>query len=289
MTDEGDFVPVRGKRRCKRKPQKLSSPDSAITFSNCEIDLQELKDKIERNSNDIISSDFYQGFQEQLGQCLAIPSLASGSSTNRDPSKAGTQSPTSVTEIVCYGIGNFSTCLIARNQLALLLAMREECQVPLYKTSLYDPKFLSAEKELLLELGVNVLDKNEECKRKCHKPTLFYMPHCGKSLYNNLLWSNWSLGLSNLIIIGNSFSNMVDKNPRKQMKKAEYILSIQPYTSEVMLPQTYRLKDVFNDTAIHTFPSAKLQSCPDGFWSDKRKPEYDSEDVEFISNKKINC
>jgi hypothetical protein len=52
----------------------------------------------------------------------------------------------------------------------------------------------------------------QEGKRQCEKTTVFYMPHCGKSLYNNLLFANWSPDrLCQLIIIGNSFSNIVQK------------------------------------------------------------------------------
>ena len=43
-------------------------------------------------------------------------------------------------------------------------------------------------------------------------PTLFYMVHCGKALYNNLLWRNWSVGaLSNMVIIGNSFKGIEER------------------------------------------------------------------------------
>lgn len=42
--------------------------------------------------------------------------------------------------------------------------------------------------------------------------TLFYMVHCGKALYNNLLWRNWSEGaLSKMVIIGNSFKGMEER------------------------------------------------------------------------------
>lgn len=41
---------------------------------------------------------------------------------------------------VCYGIGNFSTCVIARNQLTFLLLFLEKCQV-YFLTLLYCPSF----------------------------------------------------------------------------------------------------------------------------------------------------
>lgn len=44
------------------------------------------------------------------------------------------------------------------------------------------------------------------------EPTVFYMPHCGTALYNNLLWSNWSVdALAKVLIIGNSFRGLEER------------------------------------------------------------------------------
>ena len=44
------------------------------------------------------------------------------------------------------------------------------------------------------------------------EPTVFYMPHCGTALYNNLLWSNWSVdALSKMVVIGNSFRGLEER------------------------------------------------------------------------------
>ena len=46
----------------------------------------------------------------------------------------------------------------------------------------------------------------------CGEPTIFYMPHCGTALYNNLLWRNWSVdALSKVVIIGNSFGGLEER------------------------------------------------------------------------------
>lgn len=44
------------------------------------------------------------------------------------------------------------------------------------------------------------------------EPTVFYMPHCGTALYNNLLWGNWSVdALAKMLIIGNSFRGLEER------------------------------------------------------------------------------
>lgn len=54
----------------------------------------------------------------------------------------------------------------------------------------------------------------QEGKRPIEEPTVFYMIHCGKALYNNLLWSNWSAeALSKMVIIGNSFKGIEERYP----------------------------------------------------------------------------
>ncbi|XP_056008981.1 SRR1-like protein isoform X2 [Ostrea edulis] len=224
--------------------------------------------------------DFYTDLKGKLRECLetvlcshcdGMPCNCSGNSKN--PS-----------EIVTYGVGNFAECLISRYQLALLLALRDNLQVSPNDVLLYDPKFFEAEKELLSSLGLQVLSENEEGKRQCEKTTLFYMPHCGKSLYNNLLSANWTPDrLCHLIIIGNSFTNMVQNFPSSTLKKcASFILRIQPFTEEVPFPGNFQYQDMFNDTALHLFPRHKLNSVEAVFWEDCPEPLYDEEDLEFI-------
>ena len=49
-------------------------------------------------------------------------------------------------------------------------------------------------------------------KRSVQKPTLFYMPHCGRGLYSNTLSANWNKDkLGNVIIIGNRFDMYVGR------------------------------------------------------------------------------
>lgn len=114
---------------------------------------------------------------------------------------------------VCYGIGNFARCVTARSQLAFLLLLLERCQIPRSHCWVYDPLFSPLEIAVLNALGVVVLRENEEGKRSvCGEPTVFYMPHCGTALYNNLLWSNWSVdALSKVVILGNSFRALEER------------------------------------------------------------------------------
>uniref|UniRef100_A0A667GY40 SRR1 domain containing n=1 Tax=Lynx canadensis TaxID=61383 RepID=A0A667GY40_LYNCA len=114
---------------------------------------------------------------------------------------------------VCYGLGNFATCVMARNQLTFLLLFLEKCQIPRRHCWVYDPVFSQLEIAVLNSLGVIVLSENEEGRRSVWgEPTVFYMPHCGTALYNNLLWSNWSVdALSKMVVIGNSFRGLEER------------------------------------------------------------------------------
>jgi len=169
----------------------------------------------------------------------------------------------SLQHCVCYGLGNFASCVSARYQLAMLLLLLETLQVfnfhlydmicpikhcifnaikcfmlsqiPVSSCSVYDPVFSASECDALKELGFTVLTENEVCvthsfsiilfcsqfiasfslqegKRPVYQPTLFYLMHCGKALYNNLLWRNWTpQTLQNIIIIGNRFHGIQER------------------------------------------------------------------------------
>ncbi|XP_071946600.1 uncharacterized protein [Antedon mediterranea] len=120
---------------------------------------------------------------------------------------------TKIDSIVCYGLGNFVSCINARYQLSLLLLIVHHFKIPPSMCYCYDPVFTNTERSILTQYGLSCLELNEEGKRRVEKLTFFYMPHCGKPLYNNLLWSNWGNSLANLLIFGNSFKNIEERRP----------------------------------------------------------------------------
>ena len=131
-------------------------------------------------------------------------------------------SSNSVIHIICYGLGSVEENLSSRYQLALLLLLIEEVQLfnenklnsklELGLIEFYDPVFNSVDKQLLVDTyGFKISLQNDQCFRLAENTdsdnkvmTLFYMPHCGKAMYNNLLFTNWSMKqLKSLVILGN--------------------------------------------------------------------------------------
>ena len=187
-----------------------------------------------------------------------------------------------IQELVCYGLGSFSESYIARYQLVFLLLVIEEMDIPVCNCHIFDPQFNDEEKVILQDLGLNIIVENEVGKRRCNTKTLFYMPHCGKALYNNLLWANWGTNLDNVVIIGNSFTSMVERTPQRLLEDTgHYILKIQPYMTEKEVPVTEKFEDVFNDTVIHIFNDVNSKVSED-FWEDNDEPLYDGCDPEII-------
>ena len=67
---------------------------------------------------------------------------------------------------------------------------------------------------------IRILLYFQEGCRTVNSCTIFYKPHCGRALYNNLLWSNWSCNkLSNIILIGNSFNAMQERFSKSERWK----------------------------------------------------------------------
>ncbi|XP_069650631.1 SRR1-like protein [Haliaeetus albicilla] len=187
---------------------------------------------------------------------------------------------------VCYGLGRFSGCPAARHQLAFLLLLLEELGVPPDRCSLFDPVFSAQEAAALGELGLRLLPDNEEGKHGIEgSATLFYMVHCGKALYNNLLWRNWSeRALSKMVIIGNSFKGMEERVLSAILERDySYIAKVLKGTEEVALPAHPRYLDTFNDTSVHWFPLHKLKELSPEVWDFVEEPRYqDCDDLEII-------
>ncbi|XP_069565596.1 SRR1-like protein [Brachyistius frenatus] len=284
MSDTGEEWQVaRGRKGAARRSKSLQV-SSTSTCCQEQMDIGIIVKRIRDTLSELRCEEFWQ---EWKGQLLVAGSASSSSKLpeKRDPEEGREGRLRPQLECVCYGLGSFSSCVSARYQLAMLLLLLDAGQIPLKDCSVYDPVFSSGERDVLRELGLTVLTENEEGKHLATKPTLFYLMHCGKALYNNLLWKNWSAQrLSLVIIIGNSFSGMRERMIEREFTRDySYISKAVDLCEERRLPCPSRLIDVFNDTSIITFPSNGLNGSQQSTWAESSEPQYQHcPDLEII-------
>jgi len=181
-----------------------------------------------------------------------------------------------IADIVCFGIGCISSSKISQYQLALLLNLSEnfECSI-----EVYDPIFTEVDKQILVDLKLNLLPSNCEGKKKQNSAgaTLFFLPHCPRELSNNLLYANWDSGLlQNCIIYANSFEKVIINTPRRFLTNYHYLLQVQNIVKESMVANSFHFPDIFNDLSVHTFHCDQLDSVPTNFW-ETPEPVYVTE------------
>ncbi|KAI9226241.1 MAG: SRR1-domain-containing protein [Piptocephalis tieghemiana] len=162
--------------------------------------------------------------------------------------------------ILCYGLGSPSSSRISRWQWALLTLLREDLSLQdLEDFFVYDPIFTEMDKQILEHGGAKVLKENEEGHRSLNQPTLTYMPHCDRVLYNALLQANWSpTGLDNLILLGNRLDMYSDAIPASRLSRecpSLHALTGSERIEYVDLPSARSIgeMDVFNDVSLHLF------------------------------------
>lgn len=259
--EEECFKVVRRKRRANGQPNHCHALSPIVPIENGSvIDMDLIISKVHNCQDELKSSELYQCVSSTL--CHSLKRFYEENDQDCNP----------LTTLVCYGLGNFSSCLIARYQLALFLCLKEDLHG---QGSLFDPAFSADEKTMLTRLHCNVIQQNEEGKKKVDSPTLFYMPHCAKELYNNLLWANWSPTLSKLVILGNSFNHMMDSLPLRQFHQNwNYISKAGPLVEEYSVKNCFRYNDIFNDTAVHIFPKTKMTCLQQDFWLEHEEPVY---------------
>lgn len=131
-------------------------------------------------------------------------------------------------KLICFGLGSPDENLNSRYQLAFMLLLIDLIHSTFRPQStpieLFDPVFNEVDTKLLtIKYKFKLCDANTRCMHRvtAEQPmTIFFMPHCGKSLYNNLLYSNWSVDcLSRLMIIGNDFETIDQLTPSDKMLK----------------------------------------------------------------------
>ncbi|XP_078363059.1 SRR1-like protein isoform X2 [Oculina patagonica] len=269
MADEG-FQIVKKRKGPKNRNYKQKNGSNTKLLNSCTsyetttCDANELRMKIEKCREEISGSEFLSSVQAEKPKIKAIP---------KEP----------IADIVCYGIGKLSSCPIARYQFAFLLLLKELLQLT-GLCFIYEPHFSQDDKIVVKEFGSSLIEHNEEGKRKVESLTLFFMLHCGKPLYNSVLWANWGPGLSNVVILGNRFTSYQERLPSRQLRdEAPYIYNILPYMIETPIPNTFHHSDIFNDSAVHWFPNEMLAKVPHAVWKDNVEPVYDQNDPEIVT------
>ncbi|KAG2179526.1 hypothetical protein INT44_006373 [Umbelopsis vinacea] len=170
-------------------------------------------------------------------------------------------------DIVCYGVGSIQESKSAQYQFVLALLMRDLLKLPgaLY---IYDPIFTELDVKVCDHYNMEVIKDNEYCRRTVEKPTLFYMPHCGKSLYSNALEANWSVDrLSNVIVVGNRFENYTEGLLDRELKRdCPYLIPAVKVVACTPFPNEFDNNQIFNDLCIQTFPKDTLADVEESFW-----------------------
>ncbi|XP_077558926.1 SRR1-like protein [Haemaphysalis longicornis] len=257
------------KRRGKLKKKEAQRLEAAVSSDHDDGPSESVVlRRISEAEADLESSSYLADVLEVLKKCLlAFPGGAH------------------VRSVVCYGLGNFASCVNARFQFALLICIRRHLSAS--SAEVYDPVFTEKERKVLTSMGFSVLEENEEGKRSVHKPTLFYMPHCGTPLYNSVLWANWdAASLNQVLILGNSFSSMwTHKLDRALQEKCPFLFNVRPAVQEFGVANTFKYSDVFNDLALHSFNASVLSV---DVWSSRVEPEY-GEDDEIVLAFKEKC
>lgn len=177
--------------------------------------------------------------------------------------------------IVCYGLGKFCHCIIARYQLALLLLLKEKMNKNIL---LFDPAFEDIEIELIGKLQLTLF-KNDNAFRKISRPTLVVLPHCSSQLTNNLLWTNWRNKLSNIVLLCNSFNKIWETTFSKELERMHYMYSIFPYIEELPINNCFSNSSVFNYLSFHVLPKYKVNEITEDIWKFNTKPKYSQAEI----------
>jgi hypothetical protein len=179
-----------------------------------------------------------------------------------------------IQQLICYGIGNFSQTSTHHYsaslwQLAFALCLREDPMFHVMSRIYYhDPCTTEVERNVLHTLHVEWIPENERGQRCVHSvPTLFFLPHCPRTLYENVMKTNWehvTQCSSHIYMIGNSIRDMCElmRQPSEQQPPpfSAYpcLRFLLPYTHEYALTTSKRDKKespgnivgAFNDTFL---------------------------------------
>jgi len=263
--EEGGFTLVTKSSKMRARPRKgevacmpssSSSADDDVTMETCLARIKEARSHLASTQwltsvkgmvTDSAPQRGTSGYAAGGGAAVACSGVL-------NHAEAGVEDGCTFHDIVCYGVGHFGHGGASALQAALALELRESLAIA-GDLFLFDPVLSPNERAAAVSCGFTMIDQNETGLRNAKVSTLFFMPHCGRRLYSNVLRANWTPeALSSLAILGNSFSAYRVRmlSPRKQ--ECCCVSRLGDQVIEQALPLYPFAQAAFNDTCLHTFP-----------------------------------
>lgn len=156
-----------------------------------------------------------------------------------------------IEKMICLGIGDPCKSMAARIQLSFITRLCKRAGVSNILFS--DPVVCDKCIEVIEEMGLTV-DREDKLGQYNFSPTTaFFMPHCPRFLYHNLLAANWSRdAMSSLFVIGNSFKMYSDKYKLMMQTKRTCIEDLFDTNSVTDEPLNFSGTDFFSETSLMT-------------------------------------
>lgn len=175
-------------------------------------------------------------------------------------------------DLVCFALGSFVNFQVSKDQLALLILMRQfmhhnlsmkslklthyqleswfddyKYQDKMFPCKIFDPVFTVNDLEVLKRFNFQLVTQDEQGEHYCSKRTIFYMIHAPNFLYHSLYNCNWkSNQLENIFITGNIHPELEDLPE----KANEMTISLK---RQIHKRKVSVLTTLFNDTFFYYF------------------------------------
>ncbi|CAO1638055.1 unnamed protein product [Parajaminaea phylloscopi] len=268
---EGAFVSTRSKRKKRRdvkgavthnKVQAPSCDDAASADVNAQesiIPQRGIRAIEERRRS--LDND------SKLAALLRAVLAGPATSLKEDAASSFGFRPTSV---IALGIGKVTESRSAQIQFALLLAMLDmikgDALHPGAATAgvsicAFDPVCDKEDFQVMEHFGVSAATREDVTPRQYREPTLLYMPHCPRPLYEMYLRANWSGQehlTHNVLLCSNRLATYAENLPSAKLaRESPCVWRTLPFLSYRPLPlEPGPVAEAFNDIGFHRFSFA---------------------------------
>ncbi|BGP13713.1 hypothetical protein JCM10213_007101 [Rhodosporidiobolus nylandii] len=243
-----------------------------------------IEEKLASRAGALKESGYLRKCRDLLKNALAPPVPA-----EEDALQASASSCPKPESVVCLGLGSLADSLKAQEQYLLLKELLEELDGVIdadTKVEFYDPVFSPEDAAFLTSQGHSVL--SAEYPLRLTRPTLLYIPHGPRTLFDALLRVNWTSPeqLQRCTILGNrldlyddpTYSGSTAQSGRRAKggkeaeggdelgESAEFVVRAAKIFHIVPLPETKEHLQAFNDLALEWLVPERVDGQGEEFW-----------------------